>query len=58
LFYPNTLTNFFSFHKVLKKEEQERVAKEGTKGKRVSTGQMVEILFCSNILLYLLEVID
>ncbi|KAL9319813.1 hypothetical protein ACSQ67_011652 [Phaseolus vulgaris] len=39
LFYPNTLTNFFSFHKVLKKEEQERVAKEGTKGKRVNTGK-------------------
>jgi len=37
-------TNFFSFHKVLKKEEQERIAKEGSKGKRVSTGQMLKIL--------------
>lgn len=34
-----TLTNLFSFHEVLKKEEEERKLKEGTKLKGVNTGE-------------------
>ncbi|KAL5177970.1 hypothetical protein HKD37_08G023641 [Glycine soja] len=37
--YRDLITNSFFSHKVLKKEE-ERIAKEGSKGKRVSTGKV------------------
>ncbi|XP_028245973.1 uncharacterized protein LOC114423417 isoform X1 [Glycine soja] len=39
LLYRDLNTNSFFSHKVLKKEE-ERIAKEGSKGKRVSTGKV------------------
>ncbi|KAG4997218.1 hypothetical protein JHK85_028657 [Glycine max] len=37
--YRDLNTNYFFSHKVLKKEE-ERIANEGSKGKRVSTGKV------------------